>query len=104
MNKQGEPHRNFRIPRRLIIILGTVAIIWVSWTQILYPTYEARYKLTIEVETPEGIKNGASVIAARFGWEPTLFGLISGIRNSVSGEAVYIDLGDNKKSFCFAGC
>jgi hypothetical protein len=73
--------------------------VWQLWTQVLYPTYPARYELTIEVETPNGIKTGSSVIEARYGWEPTFYGLIPGVRNSLRGEAVYVDLGDGKNLF-----
>jgi len=85
-----------RLKKRLLLFVGIPVALWAVWTQVLYPTYTARYELTIEVETPDGIKTGSSVIEARYGWEPTLFGLISGVRNSVRGEAVFVDLGPGK--------
>lgn len=80
----------------LLIFVGLPFAAWYLWSQILYPTYTARYELAIEVETPNGLKRGSSVIEARYGWEPQLFGLISGVKNSVIGEAVFVDLGDGK--------
>lgn len=32
----------------------------------------------------------------RYGWQPTLGGLVSSVRNDFSGEAVFVDLGDGK--------
>ena len=79
-----------------MIALAIGAGLWLVWTQLLYPTHMARYELIVEVETPAGIKTGSSVIEANYGWETKLFGLISGVKNSVRGEAVFVDLGDGK--------
>ena len=85
-----------KLIKLLLIFVGLPFGVWYIWTQILYPTYTARYELSIEVETPDGLKTGSSIIEANYGWEPTLFGLISGVKNSVTGEAVFVDLGDRK--------
>lgn len=56
-----------------------------------------RYKITVEVETPEGIKTGSSVREVR-AWKNGAIFLnpdISPIMYEVIGEAVVIDLGDN---------
>lgn len=87
------PRRSWRW---LALVLSAAACVYLIWTQLLYPTHPARYKLTVEVETPAGLRIGSSVIEALYGWEPTLFGMISGVRNRVSGEAVFVDLGDGK--------
>lgn len=42
-----------------IAILILVGLGYVSWT-ILYPSATWRYRLTLEVETPEGVKTGSS--------------------------------------------
>jgi len=81
-----------RLTKALVIGLG----LWLVWTQLLYPTNAVRYRLTIDVDTPQGIRSNSSVIEARFGFEPTLFGLISGIKSSLAGEAVFVDLGSGK--------
>lgn len=55
-----------------------------------FPTY--RYRLTVEVDTPEGLKTGSSVIEVRTG-AAHLGGIGGGARAEVSGEAVTVDLG-----------
>jgi hypothetical protein len=56
------------------------------------PTY--RYRLTVEVDTPEGLRSGSSVIEVRSRW----YGNAAlpdqrGIHDEVEGEAVAVDLG-----------
>ena len=57
-----------------------------------FPTY--RYRLTVEVETPEGVKTGSSVIEVRTG-AVHLGGIGGGAGAEVSGEAVTVDLGSH---------
>ena len=56
-----------------------------------------RFRLTIDIETPEGIKSGSSVIETSTwesgGWGPTE---AQGIRRSFRGRAVFVDLGGGK--------
>ncbi len=68
---------------------------WLAYPY-LYPVYAARYELKLEVETPRGTKTGSSVMEARYGWQPTLGGITSSVKNGFSGEAVFVDLGDGK--------
>ncbi len=77
----------------------TIVVAAVSWRiayPYLYPTYAVRYELRVEVETPQGLKSGSSVIEARYGWQPTLGGITSSVDNDLSGEAVFVDLGRGK--------
>lgn len=63
------------------------------------PTY--RYRLTVEVTTPEGLRSGSSVIEVktrRYGEEALPDQ--RGFRSKVEGEAVAVDLG--KRGFLFA--
>ena len=93
-------------PKRPISCLGclglSVAVIaglvvgWILMIPILFPEYPARYRLTVEVETPQGLKTGSSVIEARYGWKFTAFGLTSSVSNSFVGEAVFVDLGEGR--------
>ena len=60
------------------------------------PVHSLRYKLALEVETPEGLKTGASVIELRAADGPrSLAGLGAGHSGVVAqrGEAVAVDLG-----------
>jgi hypothetical protein len=62
--------------------------------KLLYPTYIYRYRLSVEVETPDGLRSGSSVIEVRYEMFPEING-----RDHISrvfGEAVLIDLGQGK--------
>lgn len=54
------------------------------------PTY--RYELIIEVETPEGLRTGSSVIEVRTQSEPRLLPDMTGRSTRIVGEAVAVDL------------
>jgi hypothetical protein len=53
-------------------------------------TESYRYKLTLAVNTPEGVKRGSSVVELVF-WEVSI--PASGITHKLRGEALYLDLG-----------
>lgn len=56
------------------------------------PTYTYRYRITVEVDTPQGLRNGSSVWEVRQ-WRGS--GIPNrGIRSRVRGEAVAVDLPD----------
>lgn len=55
-----------------------------------FPTYH--YRLTVEVDTPKGLRTGSSVIEVRTG-AVHLGGIGGGASAEVSGEAVTVDLG-----------
>lgn len=52
-----------------------------------------RFRMTVEVETPQGIKTGSSVIEVRL-TRGMAIGDSSGVSSSVRGEAVVVDLPD----------
>ena len=59
------------------------------------PTYTYRYRLTLEVDTPDGLKSGSSVIETKIedrsnAWGPHESRLVSA---TTRGEAVFVDLG-----------
>jgi len=62
---------------------------------LAYPTYSHRYRLTIEVETPDGLKTGSSVIESRLRTEPPILPN-TGAVTSLHGDAVFVDLGNGK--------
>jgi hypothetical protein len=53
-------------------------------------TESYRYKLTLAVNTPDGIKRGSSVVSATL-WQVSI--PASGIMTKLRGEALYLDLG-----------
>ena len=85
--------RKFRIAA--LVGLGLLAAIPLAWSEV-FPSYTWRYKITVNVETPEGLKSGSAVreVTNR---DNTILGVKfpeAGARISkVKGEAVVIDLG-----------
>ncbi len=59
------------------------------------PVYAYRYKLSIEMDTPQGRKSGSNVVEVRFQQRKGGAGTRS-IR-TVRGEALYLDLGDGRR-------
>jgi hypothetical protein len=71
---------------------------YVVWG-LVYPMGTWRYRLTIEVDTPEGVKSGSSVIEVRAARQPKLTPETT-TDIGISGEAVVVDLGEGKYLFC----
>lgn len=89
--------------RRLVIWgLAPVALIY-SFIQFNYPTCSFRYKLTAEVMTPEGLKTGSSVIEVSYSSTHPLPNPGRWRADTVTGEAVYVDLGGGKNLFVLLG-
>jgi hypothetical protein len=75
----------------LICIVGLKA----AWT-LAYPTSKHRFRLTVNVETPAGLRSGSSVMETVVERQPGWFALKSGghmAYPSLDGEAVFVDLG-----------
>ncbi len=71
-----------------------------AWT-ILYPSTRVHARITIDVETPEGLKTGSSVHEVVFSLEPCPLCNTSGpkFRRHVRSEAVVVDLGERGTLF-----
>ncbi|KJC40027.1 hypothetical protein [Bradyrhizobium sp. LTSP857] len=82
------------------ILIGTAFIVYL-WTQ---PAYTHRIRLTIEVQTPDGIRSGSSVIETST-WESGNWGPIEarGIRRDFKGRAIFVDLGHGKNVVALLG-
>jgi hypothetical protein len=63
--------------------------------KLLYPTYTYRYRLSVEVETPDGLRSGSSVVEVRYEMFPKLLTERDHI-SRVFGESVFVDLGQGK--------
>ena len=88
-----------KLSRLLLGVALTITIfVWFGWDHFVGVTY--RYRLTVEVNTPNGIRAGSSVIEVET-WEG--IGLpgpeAGGIRNRVRGEAVVVELPGQKRLF-----
>ena len=69
-----------------------------------YPSAKIRYKMTVEVETPEGIKAGAAVREISMRSRPMLMGESNDTRVDLEkGEAVVVDLGPRGVLFSTLG-
>lgn len=75
------------------ILVGGIAL---AWAEEKYPTYIYRYRLTVEIDTPDGVKSGSSVIQVTTKKMPDYLRTIARVTTEVEGEATYIDLGDGK--------
>ena len=81
----------------LVLIAGT------AWAiSNMYVSGEYRYKITVEVETPDGIKTGSAVRAVS-DYASSIKNIdlpgSSGPPPKVRGEAVVVDLGEDKQIF-----
>jgi hypothetical protein len=84
--------------RAVLAIVGTLILAPACFYfgyKLLYPTYTYRYRLSVEVETPDGLRSGSSVIEVRYEMFPKLLTERDHI-SRVFGEAVFVDLGQGK--------
>lgn len=70
------------------VILGGL---WLAWN-VTYPSGTWRYKMTVEVETPEGVKTGSAVREVSIQLTPKLTPETKP-KIKLQGEAVVVDLG-----------
>jgi hypothetical protein len=77
-----------------IALLVGAAFLLYLYTQ---PAYSHRFRLTIEVQTPSGLRSGSSVIETT-AWESGNWGPIEtrGIRRDYKGRAIFVDLGGGR--------
>ncbi len=88
--------------KAMLWLLGTplalVVAIFLYW-QLRYPTHTYRFKLMVEVETPEGIKHGSSVYEVKARNVPNIFPQGASREWAVQGEAVAVDLPNGQTLF-----
>lgn len=75
--------------RGVMGLLASAATLLLGACGIIRSFPAFRYRLTVEVETPEGLKTGSSVIEVRWG---AIDSTLGGASAEVSGEAVAVDL------------
>ncbi|MDO8353944.1 MAG: hypothetical protein Q7T14_10820 [Aestuariivirga sp.] len=61
-------------------------------------TYEWHQKLTVEVETPDGVKAGSAVTEVSW-WENRVFKDGAALQSEIKGEAAVVDLGNGRYLF-----
>ena len=91
--------------RKRNIVAVLVSLLGVSYLayHITFPDYTRRFRLTIEVETPDGVKSGSSVIETRFFSSGCWLPEACGMRAQARGEAVFVDLGHSKNLIALLG-
>ncbi|MDH5723793.1 MAG: hypothetical protein OEY94_10805 [Alphaproteobacteria bacterium] len=84
--------------KKLYILLSFLILISVVVFADSYGnSYVFRYRIIVEVETPEGIETGSSVL--EIAMKPVKVGKSTGYKDSYRGEAVMVDLGERGKLF-----
>jgi len=79
------------------IFAAMIAALW-TWIALGYPAYAHRFRLTVEVDTPDGLRSRSSVVEVErrdYGWVPVSSpgrGRVFRVR----GEGVFLDLGGGR--------
>lgn len=84
---------------KIKLIGGTLVLLVVGWL-VVYPVGQWRYRLTLVVETPEGMVTGSAVREVWAYSMPKILPQQHAGADEVSGEAVVVDLG--KRGVLFA--
>jgi hypothetical protein len=83
----------------IVLVIAAFAAWWLSQT----PTYTYRFRLMIEAEVDGVLRSGASVIEVRTTDFKVGLPETKGLRSSVRGEAVFVDLGNGRNVFATLG-
>ena len=84
--------------KKILVFVGVIAFFCLVY-KINYPTYSWNQKLTVEVETPEGVASGSSVVAVKWQQNPDVWQEIRAVRDSHEGKATMVELPDGKYLF-----
>jgi hypothetical protein len=85
--------------RRLAIGCTIVAAFAVVWL-VVYPVLVYRVRITVNVDTPQGLKSGSGVLQIRATRYPAWMEMSSGPYGqsmSIIGEAVFVDIGPDQQ-------
>jgi hypothetical protein len=74
----------------------TVVAIAALLIAIYFPNYTHRFRLTVEIDTSEGVRRGSSVIEVER--KDRRWSLIGGYNFQVRGQAVFVDLGAGRNA------
>jgi hypothetical protein len=85
-------------------ILGTIALLILTTVVgyvLSYPSVTVRYRLSVEIETPEGQKTGSSVVEVKYRLIPCPICNGGGpkLKRFVKGQAVDVDLGQRGRMY-----
>ncbi len=79
-----------------LVVIAAIIGIAVLFYKISFPAYTFRYRMTLNVETPDGVRSGSSVIEIKIQTQPKV-GDVGAYYHRVRGEAVFVDLGSEKQ-------
>lgn len=85
-----------------LLILALIILFPTACWKIRYPSYTYRYKVIVEVETPEGLKTGSSVVEVHTNQYPGWLILSSSDVASemkIKGEGTIVDITEGKTLF-----
>jgi hypothetical protein len=88
--------------RLFIILIGTLGVLYLLY-KLDYPTFSWHQKLTVSIETPDGLKTGSAVTQVRVWFQPTYFLGGRGGGNDVQGEATIVEVAPGKYLFVLIG-
>lgn len=83
--------------RLLILLVGVPALLIAGWNIFVQPSYEHRFRITLGVSTPDGVKDGSSVWSVTC-TEPVPIAGASAMSGGCKtrGEAIFVDLGQGR--------
>jgi hypothetical protein len=77
----------------MLILFAPIALIGGCLVLSEVPTSTIRFRVTVEVDTPQGVRSGSSVMQSSF---YNMSGVISGSMARLKGQAVFVDLGEGR--------
>lgn len=83
--------------RKVLLLLLAIAVAGYVGYSLAYPTYTYRFRVTIEVETTDGVKTGSSVLEIVTVQYPAWTTFYTGTSHTIArGDAVFVDLGNGR--------
>jgi hypothetical protein len=74
-----------------------VAFVATTWLTGFWRTASYRYKLTLTVDTPDGVKSAFNVVDVSFFYKNLIVLNLRGTSVTITGGALYLDLGPGKR-------
>lgn len=86
--------------KRFALFILLPLVLLYGGCKLAYPTYGWHQKLTLVVETPDGVETGSAVTAVLFKFENGFpFPEAGGLVSEIQGEATVVDLGEGRYLF-----
>jgi hypothetical protein len=82
-----------------VVLLAGLTVVVLSGCGLIWPSDRMRHRITVEIDTPQGVRTGVSVIETTATEGSTWGGNGPGIHFSLKGDAVALDLGGGRTLF-----